>query len=39
MPRCLSRPFGTRLFLAAIPALKRWAILNNPFGMELFESG
>ena len=31
--RWLSRPSGTQCQLASIPALKRWAILNYPFGM------
>ena len=36
--RCLSRPFGTNPAGHAHPALKRWAILEHPSGMNQFKS-
>ena len=30
----LNRPFGTQTCRTAVPALKRWAILVHPSGME-----
>src|SRR5258708_1667813 len=35
----LSRPFGTYTAIVRYPTLKRWAILEHPFGMKMAKAG